>query len=167
MLWPAESYLQPYLWSLIPLLLMVCGRERLGAANRGWWGSISEHTYLSFCFSLRYSKVEEEKGGIGLHERFFYIYTLIFSSCFSPSLPFRLSFSLFLSPSIQTAVSPQFFPSSHSYSSPPNPFLSVSLLKRAVLPWIATKHGISSCSKPRHLTSYWDWKRQLGEVKGP
>lgn len=36
---------------------------------------------------------------------------------------------------------------------------SVSLHKRANLPWISTNHAISSCNETRHLLSYQVWMR--------
>lgn len=167
MLLPADSSPQSHLWSLIHLLLMVCGTGWLGAARRRWGSHKWRHTF-KIPFSLSYCKKKEEKVGVALHESFFFfnIHTLIFSS--SPYLLLSLPLSIFLSSSLCPSRL-QFSPSPfHSFPHILLPFPSispVSLQKRAIFPWISTKHGKSSCFKTRHLASYWGRKRQTSKSK--
>lgn len=124
MLLPADSSPQSHLWSLIHLLLMVCGTGWLGAARRRWGSHKWRHTF-KIPFSLSYCKKKEEKVGVALHESFFFLiythwFSLLLPTSFSPS--HSLSFSLPLSvhpdcsfPPVLSIHSLTFFSLSHPF----------------------------------------------------
>lgn len=66
--------------------------------------------------------------------------------------------------SIPATVSPPSF-SSHPLPPPPlctfSIYSSVSVQKRASLPWVSAKYGRSGCSKTKHLPLCLDWLRQF------